>query len=78
MMANFKADAPSLVPMPGIHQAEKQEPTSPDEQLPDEERYEAQWRKDAQVRTEFVSKDAFMAYMKAQANGQVRLLTRAE
>lgn len=78
MMANLKADAPSLVPMPGIHQAEKQEPTSPDEQLPDEERYEAQWRKDAQVRTEFISKDAFMAYMKAQANGQVRLLTRAE
>lgn len=78
MMANLKADAPSLVPMPGIHQAEKQEPASPEEQLPDEERYEAQWRKDPQVRTEFVSKDAFMAYMKAQANGQVRLLTRAE
>lgn len=75
MMANLKADAPALVPMPGIQQVEKPESASSDEQLPDEERYEALWRKDPQTRAEFSSKEAFMAYMKAQANGQVRLLT---
>ena len=77
MLANLKADAPSAVPMPSIHQADKNDSAPDDEELPAEEKYEAQWRKDAKLRAEFGSKEAFMAYMKAQSNGQVRLLRRA-
>lgn len=77
MLANLKADAPAAIPMPSIHQADKQDALLNDEELPADEQYEATWRTDAKVRTEFGSKEAFMAYMRAQSNGQVRLLRRA-
>jgi signal peptide peptidase SppA len=77
MLSNLKADAPAAVPMPSIHQADKSDQSMPEEEIPEDEKYEAQWRKDAKLRSEFSSKESFMAYMKAQSNGQVRLLRRA-
>lgn len=79
MLANLKADAPQAMPMPAVPHIEKKESTFPydEEELPEDEKLAAQWRKDSQVRAEFGgNKDAFMAFMKAQSNGQVRILQR--
>lgn len=76
MLANLKADTPQAVPMPAPTHIERQEsiPLN-EEELPEEEKLDVKWRKDAQVRAEFGgSKEAFMAFMKAQSNGQVKIL----
>lgn len=77
VMANLKADAPQAIPMPAMAHADKKEPAAPDDdELPDEEKYETKWRIDPQIRAEFGDKEAYMAFMKAQSNGQVRILQR--
>jgi len=47
-----------------------------DEHLPDDEKFEATWRKDAKLRQEFSCAASYIAFMKAQTNGQVRILQR--
>ena len=75
-LQNFRADAPAPLPMPGIQYAEKNAPEDTQDEPPIEEKHEAEWCKDKRVRAEFSNKETFLAYRKAQVNGQVRLLSR--
>lgn len=78
MLSNLKADAPEAMPMPAMTHADKKEPVFPDdeEDLPEDEKYEAAWRKDSKLRAEFGSKEAYFAFSKAQSKGQVRILQK--
>jgi signal peptide peptidase SppA len=78
MLSNLKADAPEALPMPAMAHADKRPPVFPDEEeeLPEDEKYEAIWRKDGKLRAEFGSKEAYIAFMQAESRGQVRILQR--
>lgn len=76
MLANLKADAPQVIPMPAVSHADKTESAIAEDELPEDEKHEAAWRKDAKLRAEFGSKEAYFAFMKAQSKGQIRILQR--
>lgn len=70
--AQLVADAPSPVP----HTAAPMAKTASvdDENLPPEERAEAQWKADPEIRDEFQTLGAYTAYLKNHAAGRARVL----
>lgn len=63
-------DAPAPVP----HAAAPEGEAAAADGLPVEERCKAEWEKDAQVRAEFVTLEAYTAFCRATAAGKVRIL----
>lgn len=71
-LAALAADAPKPVAQP-------QAPTTVaavDPNLPLEERCEAMWQKSPELRNEFTDLDAYKAFVRANENGQIKLLNK--
>lgn len=75
-LAQLKADTPPVLPM-AFASDPMESDTGEDNALPDAEAYAEKWRKSSQLRQEFTREAAYVAFMKAKNNGQLKILTRS-
>jgi signal peptide peptidase SppA len=68
-------DAPKPAPHAAAPSAEQ--PAAEDKSLPVEERAKAAWASDPKLRTEFASQDDYVAWLRADEAGKVRVLRKA-
>lgn len=76
VLASMMADAESLPQItPSIDPAQASQASDPD--MPVEDRAKASWDRDQKIRAEFKTLEAYTAYLKADAAGQVRIYARS-
>lgn len=72
-LANLKSDAPAPAPAA----APPESSAAAEANLPVEDRAKKAWELDAKLREEFTNLEAYTAFLKADAAGSVRILSRA-
>jgi signal peptide peptidase SppA len=78
-LANLKADAPAPIISPTLPATNGEEVKSKNDHLPLEEKCDAEWRENAELRSSFMNdKAAYIAFSKADENGQVRMMQKSQ
>lgn len=72
-LAQLKAGAPAPAPAAIV---EEPTPSAGNDSLPIEDRCKAEWDKDAKLRDEFGTLETYTAYMRANSEGRIKVLSK--